>query len=175
MAQPEPPPTIVEPVASSVVTAEPTDAAAANWECQVCGRSNLVADNMCATCGTSIFEVFGSDRDEKPEIEPRTAMLWATIPGVGHARAGNGVLGLTLATVVLFCAGAAVSLAGSSQTVAAVFYGLASLSIWGISIVDAGALASGREPLLHGRRITILAGLLVTVIIIQVISQLGQI
>ncbi len=175
IAEPEPPPAIAEPVASSVVTAEPTEAAAANWECQVCGGSNLVADNMCATCGTSIFEVFGSDRDEIPDIEPRTAMLWAMIPGVGHARAGNGVLGLTIATVVLFCGGAAVTLAGTSQTVAAVFYGLACLSVWGISIVDAGSVASGREPLLHGRRITILAGLLVTVIIIQVISQLGQI
>ncbi len=102
-------------------------------------------------------------------------MMSAIIPGVGHARVGHGVLGLTLATVVFFCATAAATLASSSQTLAAVFYGVTSVAIWGISILDAGALASGREPLLQGRRITILAGLLVTVIIVQVISQLGRI
>jgi hypothetical protein len=93
---------------------------------------------------------------------------------MGHVKTGEGLLGLTLAALIIFSAVASASFASASQSGAALFFGMIYFGLSAISIVDAVSLANGNTPLLYGRRITILAGVLVSVIIILVISQLGS-
>lgn len=150
------------------------EASGATWTCQTCDAVNPVALNLCSVCGTSIFEAFGATEDGKPEITERQATLWALIPGMGHSKAGFGLLGLTVAMLIGFTFFSSVGLIASSQLVASAFFGLVTMALWGVSIVDAVALSDGRKPLLEGRVITYLAGGLVAIIIILVISQLGS-
>ena len=158
----------------SVVTRQLPDPTGAGWTCKSCDSPNPIDSNECTVCGASIYNTFGAEEKERPDVEPRSILLWALfLPGMGHAKTGNGLLGLTLAALILFSGIAAASFASGSQVAAASFFGIAHLGLWAVSVVDALSLANGNRPMLYGRRITIVAGTLVSVIIVQVISQLG--
>lgn len=150
------------------------DPTGAGWTCASCDSPNPLDVNSCTVCGASIYEAFGAERHSSPDVAPRTALVWALfIPGMGHVKTGDGLLGLTLAALIIFSALASAAFASASLGVAAVFFGMVHLGLWAVSVVDAVALANGNTPILYGRRITIIAGVLVSVIIILVISQLG--
>ncbi len=158
----------------SVVTRQLPDPTGAGWTCKSCDSPNPIDTNECTVCGASIYSTFGAEEKERPNVEPRSVLLWALfLPGMGHFKTGNGLLGLTLAALILFSGIAAASFASSSQVAAATFFGVAHLSLWAVSVVDALSLANANRPILYGRRITVVAGTLVFVIIVQVITQLG--
>ncbi|MDH3194642.1 MAG: hypothetical protein OEM40_10030 [Acidimicrobiia bacterium] len=158
----------------SVATRQLPDPTGAGWTCRSCDSPNPLDSNECTVCGASIYSTFGAEEKERPDVEPRSVLLWALfLPGMGHAKTGNGLLGLTLAALIVFSGIAAVSFASGSQVAAATVFGVAHLGIWAVSVVDALSLAHGNQPILYGRRITVVAGTLVFVIIVQVITQLG--
>ena len=160
--------------AGSVVTRQLPDSTGAGWTCKSCDSPNPLDSNECTVCGASIYSTFGAEEKGRPDVEPRSVLLWALfLPGMGHAKTGNGLLGLTLAALILFSGIAAASFASGSQVAAATFFGVAHVGLWALSVVDALSLANGNQPILYGRRITVVAGTLVFVIIVQVISQLG--
>ncbi len=162
------------PGETAVAAGSKPDPTGAGWTCTSCDSPNPLDINSCTVCGASIYDAFGAERHSSPDVEPRTALLWALfLPGMGHVKSGEGLLGLTLAALIVFSAVASASFASASQSGAALFFGMIYFGLSAISIVDAVSLANGNTPLLYGRRITILAGVLVSVIIILVISQLG--
>lgn len=164
----------IETVGRAIATRQMPDPTGAGWTCKSCDSPNPLDTNDCTVCGASIYETFGAEQKDRPDVAPRTVLLWALfLPGMGHVKTGNGLLGLTMAALVVFSGIAAAALASTSQGAAAAFFGVAHLVLWAISVIDAMALANGNRPMLYGRRITFVAGGLVLVIIIQVISQLG--
>jgi len=159
---------------TAVAAGSKPDPTGAGWTCAACDSPNPLDTNSCTVCGASIYDAFGAERHSGPDVKPRTALLWALfIPGMGHGKTGDGLLGLTLAALIVFSAVASAAFASASQGGAALFFGMVYLGLWAVSVVDAVSLANGNTPLLYGRRITIVAGILVSVIIILVISQLG--
>lgn len=158
----------------SVVTRQLPDPTGAGWTCKSCDSPNPIDANECTVCAASIYHSFGAEEKERPDVEPRSVLMWALfLPGMGHVKTGDGLLGLTLAALILFSGIASAAFASASQVVAATFFGIVHLSLWVVSVIDALALAAGNRPILYGRRITVVAGTLVFVIIVQVIVQLG--
>ncbi|MDH3539532.1 MAG: hypothetical protein OEP52_06030 [Acidimicrobiia bacterium] len=145
----------------------------AAWTCKACEAVNTLAVDLCAVCGNSIYDNFGAERETAPGIDVETAVRWGLLPGAGHAKSGNGLLGLTVGFLVVMTLLLSFMLVAGSQVALGIGMGVVALGLWAISIYDATRLAVGKNEaiLLKPRVITIVAGLLVVAIIVIVMSR----
>jgi TM2 domain-containing membrane protein YozV/ribosomal protein L40E len=73
------------------------------WSCRRCGQENTIEANLCAACGTSLFEAFGPAGATRVKLEPKNpgaAAALSVVPGAGHfylGRTGEGVARIALA------------------------------------------------------------------------------
>ncbi len=159
---PASPPAAVPPVAS------PGVGDARTWTCRVCDTANPVEASACSACHTSIFDVFGGG-DAQAVITPGAAVAWSLlVPGWGHARAGQGLLGAAIGGVVVLSAvfGAALWQTGMSGFGIALV--LAAVGVYLVAALDAFRWASGQaeETLLRPAVVkTVTAVVLVVVIV----------
>ena len=147
----------------------PTESRAGTWVCTVCETSNPLEDQHCSACGTSIFTAFGAADEEPIEVDPQRALLRSVLfPGLGHALAGQGLLGSAIGGVTLMALGFGIALAASD----AGSYGwpliLLAVAIWVAAALDAFRIAGGETDsvLLRPRVVTALVGLVMIVVIL---------
>lgn len=145
-----------------------------NWVCTACDRSNPLEAQECSACGTSIFAAFGAADEEKLEVDPQRALLRSVIfPGLGHALAGQGLLGAAIGGVTLMALGFGITLAATQVG----SYGwpliLLAGGIWVAAALDSFRIASGAEDalLLRPRVVTALVGLVVVVVIMAALTE----
>jgi hypothetical protein len=130
----------------------------ATWECPVCGLRNPLEADRCSACQTPFGRLFETEQ-ERPRIEPRTAMLWSlAFPGLGHWKVGlraDAVARMvlfvwTLGTVLVVFTSRSGSGFGSSIPLLVLYLGSAT-GIYVLSAIDAGRAADGRPPMVSSR------------------------
>jgi hypothetical protein len=130
----------------------------ATWECPVCGVRNPIEADRCPACQTPFGRLFET-AEERPRIEPRTAMLWSLVlPGLGHWKVGLRadavarmvLFAWTLGTVLVVVASRAGSGFGSSTSLFVLYLGSAT-GIYVLSAIDAARAADGRPPVVSSR------------------------
>jgi hypothetical protein len=140
--------------AGTPATTQP--AAVPTWPCPACGNANAIELDACAVCGTS-FAALMRQGEERPRVEPTTALAWSLIfPGLGHRKVGRGLDGL--ARGVLFAVLFAMALlTGLSAGGSGVMFGLFAIFLGLAVVVYAGTaweayhLAEGGEPVVSAR------------------------
>jgi hypothetical protein len=148
------PAAVVTPGGGAVEVAE----GKATWECPVCGVRNPIEADRCPACQTPFGRLFET-AEQRPRIEPRTAMLWSlALPGLGHWKVGlraDAVARMvlfvwTLGTVLVVTASRSGSGFGSSTPLFALYLGSAT-AIYVLSAIDAARAADGRPPVVSSR------------------------
>lgn len=127
-------------------------------------------------CHQSVYDSFGGGEDGI-NVEPKLALSWALIPGGGHFKVGQGILGLTIGILSL------VSLVFGTVLVISrrVPWGAGQLFIgillWGIAAHDAYRYAEGDtgQVMLRPRILSIVAGLWFVILIAAAVSAQGAI
>jgi ribosomal protein L40E len=165
---------VVDEASVEAEDATPVETKAGTWVCTVCDTSNSLADPHCSACGTSIYTAFGAADEEKIEVDPQRALLRSVMfPGLGHALAGQGLLGSAIGGVTLMALGFGIALAAT----AAGRYGwpliLLAVAVWVAAALDAFRIAGGETDavLLRPRVVTALVGLVMVVVILAAFLQ----
>ncbi len=171
---PPPPPTpgVAEPPHE---VADPTPSGA-TWTCKFCDTVVPVEETECPACHQSVYDSFGGG-DDRIKVEPKVALSWSAIPGGGHFKVGQGVLGLTIGilSVVSLVFGTVLVISrripwGAAQ----LFIGIL---LWGIAAHDAYRYAEGDtgQVMLRPRILSMVAGLWFVILIAAAISAQGAI
>lgn len=139
------------------------------WVCTVCDTANPLDDQQCSACGTSIFTVFGAEEEEQKEVDPQRALLRSIMfPGLGHAIAGQGLLGSAIGGLTLMALGFGIALAATQAGSFGWPLLLLALGIWVAAAFDAFRIASGGTDIifLRPRVVTALVGLVMSVVVL---------
>ncbi len=137
----------------------------ATWTCRTCETVNPMADDVCAVCGTTIFETMGAETDEIT-LTREQGLRMGLIPGWAHARLGEPLLGLMIAILVAACVVFAIVFIQSGGAVWGLVVGLVGLLTWGVSLFDVNQRIAGAAPILKPRVMTILGGVVIVVIMV---------
>lgn len=141
------------------------------WMCSVCGISNPLADSYCAACGSSIFDVFKTE--EQRQVDPRSAALRGLLlPGLGHAYAGQTLLGVSVGALVAVSLFLGAILIALEVVVAGILLLLVGVGVWGIGVLDAFRWARGEtgDVILRPHVLTALVGAVLLVLIVVAVS-----
>ena len=144
------------------------------WACSVCGISNPLAESNCAACGSSIFEAFKAV--EKRRVDPRrAAMRGLLLPGLGHAYAGQSLLGVSVGALVVLSLFLGAMLVTLGVVPAGILLILVGVGVWAVGVLDAVRWAQGqdREVVLRPHVLTALVGVVLLILIIVAISAKG--
>jgi hypothetical protein len=130
----------------------------------------------CPACHQSIFDSFGGG-EAGPGVDPKEALRWSAIPGGGHFKAGQGLLGLTIGLLSLVSLVFGIVLVFSRRVpwgAAQIFIGVL---LWAIAANDAYRYAQGDtdQVLLRPRVLSIVAGLWFIILVAAAISAQGVI
>ncbi len=147
------------------------------WVCSACGTPNPLTDEQCSACGTSIFTAFGAVDEDRVEVDPRSALFRSLlVPGLGHAHAGQGLLGAAIGGLTMMSLGFGIALV----VVGVGSFGwpliLLAIGVWAAAAVDAFRLADGQAAdamLLRPRVVTALVGLVVVLVILAAVTSQG--
>jgi len=164
----------VEAPARATDIEEPSVTKTGAWVCTVCDTANPLEDQQCSACGTSIFTVFGAEDEEKTEVDPQRALLRSIMfPGLGHAIAGQGLLGSAIGGLALMALGFGIALAATQAGSFGWPLLLLALGIWVAAAFDAFRIASGEADVvfLRPRVVTALVGLVMSVVVLAAILR----
>jgi hypothetical protein len=151
--QPEPEPALAAAPARPAAAVQRGEAL---WPCPACGERNLIDLDACRVCGTPFAQLF-REREARPEVSPRDAMLWSLIfPGVGHAKAGRAADGVARGTLFVLTFGLTlvIVLAGVSNAALFGVVGLllsSAIAIYVGSAFEAYRIAEGGSAFLSPR------------------------
>jgi len=144
------------------------------WTCPVCGVGNPLADSYCAACGSSIFEAFKTE--EQQSVDARGAVLRGLLlPGLGHAYAGQALLGVSVGALVAMSLLLGVMLITHDVLFAGILFVVVGVGVWGIGVLDAFRWSRGEIHgiMLRPRVLTALVGAVLLVLIIVMVSAQG--
>jgi ribosomal protein L40E len=100
--------TLTEVVGSDATAESPRQEAF--WPCTVCGAHNLIAFDVCETCGTPFATVMRGTA--QPDVDPKVARTRSILfPGAGHAALGYPIDGFARGAVFTLSLGLAIFLA----------------------------------------------------------------
>ena len=137
------------------------------WVCRRCVTANPLDASVCLACGATIFEVFAGESDQRPAVEPSTALrAGLLVPGRGQTLVGLGPLGLLIALTIAFSLVFGITLLASGALVPGLILVLTGLAMHVVGAVDAGRVAAGASMLLKPRVLTGAAGLLFLVLLV---------
>lgn len=130
----------------------------------------------CPACHQSIYDSFGGAESE-PDVDPKAALTWSAIPGGGHFKVGQGMLGFTIGLLSLVSLVFGIVLVISQRVpwgTAQIFIGIL---LWAIAANDAYRYAQGdtEQVLLRPRVLSIVAGLWFVILIAAAVSAQGAI
>ncbi len=165
---PVPGPAVEVPTRITDVEA-PSVAKSGTWVCTVCDTANPLEDQQCSACGTSIFTVFGAGEEEQKEVDPQRALLRSIMfPGLGHAIAGQGLLGSAIGGLTLMALGFGIALAATQAGSFGWPLLFLAFGIWVAAAFDAYRIAGGGTDVifLRPRVVTALVGLVMSVVVL---------
>lgn len=138
------------------------------WVCTVCGISNPLELELCSACGTSVFTSFGAAVEEPVKVDPQHALLRSLVfPGLGHAYAKQGLLGLAIGGLALMSLGFGIGLVVTGVGSFGWPLILQTAGVWVAAAFDAYRIAGGQGPetlLLRPRVVTALVGTVMVVV-----------
>lgn len=158
--------------------ADPAGLSEPEWECHRCGRRNPIEASECPACGTPIVAALSGALSSHGEVEPSTAAGWSLVfPGLGHGKAGQGVLGLAigLLTTTTLAFAVVVGLAAGRRAAGSMLLVLV-LGVWLVAALDAYHWAQGRpdEVLLRPRVVSVLAGVTLLIFLLGISLAMGE-
>lgn len=149
------------------------------WECPTCGTENSLEAPTCRGCGTSFSRLLQEER-AGPSVEPGRALtLSLFFPGLGHAVAGRGAEGLARAIVFAYALATVVTILVSRAGEGIgpflpllLISGVAGITLYVLTALDAGRLVRGEPPLLSTRALLYgaVALMLLTVVVLIVLG-----
>jgi hypothetical protein len=128
------------------------------WPCAVCGASNDLELDACASCGAPFARLF--EQQATPvDVEPKRAVAFSlAYPGLGHAVAGKRAEGLARGILFTWAAATAILLltahpAGGLGFLApmALVFVLSAIVWYAVTALDAFRLASGERQLVTSK------------------------
>lgn len=141
-----------------------SDPAQPTWTCGTCGNPNLIDDDECATCGTSIFEAHGGKKAIEEDRDKAAARAW--VPGAGQSALGDSATGgmVVAVTALSFVFGLLLLFGGGAigGGTAALLIGAAT---WGAGWFDTQQRLSNGMALLTPGRLLAVAGLVVVIVL----------
>ena len=148
------------------------DDGARTWRCRFCDTAVDVEATHCPACQQSIYDSFGAPQTERPRVAPATALKWSALPGAGHRVVGQGLLGVSIAAIVVMAVvfGFVMIRAGrGSYGTGVVFIGLGT---WLASVHDVLRIARNEvdEVLLRPRVLSVVAGFMFMIVIAAAMS-----
>lgn len=146
------------------------------WICSVCGTSNPLAESICSACGSSIFETFMTKEDR--HFDPRRAALRGLLlPGLGHAYAGQTLLGVSIGALVAVSIALGAMLMALGVVSAGVLLVLVGVGVWAVGVLDAVRWAGGQtdEVVLRPHVLTAIVGVVLVILIIVAVSTQGEV
>lgn len=148
------------------------------WECRLCGRRNPIEADQCPACGTPIVAALSAALSSHAEVEPSTAAGWSLVfPGLGHGKAGQGVLGLAIGALAATALAFAVVLGlAAGRPAAGSLLLVLVLGIWLVAALDAYHWAQGRpdEVLLRPRVVSVLTGVVLLIFLFGISLAMGS-
>ncbi len=146
-----------------------------SWTCPVCGRVNPLAESICSTCGSTIFDVF---REPSPEPrDPRQALIRGlAAPGLGHVFARQVLLGVSVAALAIIGVVFGAVLMAHGAKLAGLGLLLMGVGVWLAGARDAYRWARQEpgEVLLHPRILTIVMAVMLVVVMAAAFSARGS-
>jgi hypothetical protein len=129
------------------------------WDCPTCGTENPLDAPVCSVCGTTFASLVERPEEPPPRVEPgRAAVFSLVFPGLGHYVAGRTADGVARAVVFLFALATGLVILiggirnGFGPLVPLMVICLAfAMSLYVVSTVDAGRVASGERQVLTPR------------------------
>lgn len=130
-----------------------------------------VETTECPVCHQSIYDSFGG-REPAETVDPRTALTWSAIPGGGHVKVGQALLGVTIGFLSVISLVFGVVLVVSRRVpwgAAQIFMGIV---LWGVAAHDAYRFAEGDtgQVLLRPRVLSVVAGIWFIILIAAAVS-----
>ncbi len=147
------------------------------WLCRVCETANPLTESTCSACGASIYQSFGAEREEGPTVAPAAALRLALLlPGLGHAKAGQGLLGMMLGVVMALSLIFGISLVALGRAPLGWLLILIAVGVYLVGAMDAYRWAQGRpdEVLLRPRVLVIVFGFVFAVLLVATFQLVGQ-
>ena len=142
------------------------------WQCRFCDTQVSVEETTCPVCQQSIYDSFGRETDTGPSVAPDVALRWSALPGAGHFRVGQGVLGSAIALVITIGVVFGVTMLTSGRTAHGSGLVFMAVGIWLASVHDVYRISRNEtdEILLRPRVISVIAGVIFMVIIAAAVS-----
>ena len=122
-----------------------------------------------------MFDSFGAGRSRT--VLPEKALAWSALPGVGLAKSGQALLGLSIGLLIVLSLGAGAVFVTAGSATPGVVLIITAASIWLVSAHDAYRCASREESsvLLRPRVITVLAALVIGMMIVAFVVAGGKV
>jgi len=142
------------------------------WRCRFCDTRVEVEEVSCPVCQQSVYDSFGRDTETGPKVDPAVALKWSLIPGGGHGKVGQGVLGVAIGLGVLISVGFGLVMVRSGR----ISYGAAltfiGLGTWLASAHDVLRITRNEtdEVLLRPRIISVITGVMFMIVIGAAVS-----
>jgi ribosomal protein L40E len=133
------------------------------WTCVSCETVNPIDEPACRVCSGSMLNLF---REPGPPAEPRDrnrALALSIIPGAGLWYAGNPADGVSRLLLWVWWVATTVMLWGRPPALLWAItlpFALATVTLWGVSALDAVRLAEGRKVLAGARVLGVTAAVL---------------
>lgn len=149
-----------------------------DWACPSCGRRNPLEASRCSVCGTDFFEVIRPKAEESPIAPSQAVTLGLILPGLGHVRLGQGMLGTIIGLLVITTlAFAAVAGVMVGAAVWAWLLALVGVGLWAVGALDAYHLGSGRPEaaILRPRVLSVVAAVVLVLFILGITTGVGPV
>jgi len=140
-----------------------------------CDTAVPVEQSECPVCHQSIYDSFGGGK--QAGVDPNVVLRWSAIPGGGHFKVGQGLLGFTIGLLSLVSLVFGVVLVMSRRVpwgAAQIFIGIL---LWAIAANDAFRFAQGNtsQVMLRPRILSVVAGVWFIILVAAAISAQGAI
>ena len=121
--------------------------------------------------------MFDGYDDRELVVDPGRAALWSLLPGMGLAKAGQGLLGLSAGLLIGMALAAGALFLSSDGTAIGAVLTLTGMAVWAITAHDAYrfALGDAQGVFLRPRVLTVIAGGVLGLMALALVLTSGQV
>lgn len=172
-----PPPSVAETDAGAsdaeqLSLIDVAEAGAQTWTCAFCDTAVVIGETECPVCHQTIYDSFGARDGATLDVSTTDALRWSAVPGGGHVRVGQAILGVAIGVLVVISFVAGFLLVTGGRSAFGVVLVFAGVATWVTSAHDAYRFAQGSvdETLLRPRVVSIIGGVVFMIIVAAAVS-----